>query len=451
MILHVGGTARGTLPAIVDPEDGITPVTPSSLTALVIKNGTDTVDSVTITAVGGGRTGVYKWSYNPAGEVEGDKFSLVFEITISGDPYYYTVDLEVLAVERGTDGAATPSNVYDQIEDWASDNDLFVLIANLPTVAEFEARTLLASSYLTTLGTTAPAGWINAAAIASNAITSEKIADDAIGSSQIAASVVTEIQSGLMLAASYIAPDNAGIAAIKANTDNLPSDPADASVIMLATDTILAAVYTRLAAASYTAPDNAGITAIRTVTDRVNTGLVADGLVWQFTANMLELGPSGGGGGGGGDATLAKQEEILAAIDNYISTVVAGMELDTTTIVGFPSSLNIGDSYTDDMSADIHIFLRDSNDDPVTSVGTHDVTDSDFAPELTIAQDGQVGRVKATVTWVTASPEGYLKVEIPTSQSRRAAPGVAQMQLVLKWDGAEKALTKQAVTWVARV
>lgn len=157
------------------------------------------------------------------------------------------------------------------------------------------------------------------------------------------------------------------------------------------------------------------------------------------------------GGGGGGDATLAKQEEILTAIDNYISTVVAGMELDATTIVGFPTTLNIGDSYTDDMSADIHIFLRDSNDDPITSVGTHDVTDADFAPELTIAQDGQVGRVVATVTWVTASPEGYLKVEIPTSQSRRAAPGVAQMQLVLKWDGAEKAQTKQAVTWVARV
>ncbi len=143
--------------------------------------------------------------------------------------------------------------------------------------------------------------------------------------------------------------------------------------------------------------------------------------------------------------------EVLAAIDTYISSVSATTDASAATIVGFPSTLNIGDSYTDDMSADIHIFLRDSNDDPITAVGTHDVTDLDFAPELTIAQDKQVGRVKATVTWVTASPEGYLKVQIPSSESRRAAPGVAQMQLVLKWDGAEKALTKQAVTWVARV
>jgi hypothetical protein len=53
------------------------------------------------------------------------------------------------------------------------------------------------------------------------------------------------------------------------------------------------------------------ITAIETFATRVTTGIVQDGAVWQFTANMLELGPSGGGGG---DATLAKQTEILAAI-----------------------------------------------------------------------------------------------------------------------------------------
>jgi hypothetical protein len=151
------------------------------------------------------------------------------------------------------------------------------------------------------------------------------------------------------------------------------------------------------------------------------------------------------------DSVTVGLEDVEDLITNYISSISAATDASATTIVGFPSTLNIGDSYTDDMSADIRIFLRDSNDDPITAVGTHDVTDPDFAPELTIAQDGQVGRVKATVTWVTASPEGYLKVEIPPSQSRRAAPGVAQMQLVLKWDGAEKALTKQAVTWVARV
>lgn len=38
------------------------------------------------------------------------------------------------------------------------------------------------------------------------------------------------------------------------------------------------------------------ITAIETFATRMTTGLVQDGAVYQFTANMLELGPSGGGG-----------------------------------------------------------------------------------------------------------------------------------------------------------
>lgn len=49
----------------------------------------------------------------------------------------------------------------------------------------------------------------------------------------------------------YTAPDNTGITAIKAKTDNLPSDPASNTQ-----------VNTRLAALSYIAPDNATIAAI---------------------------------------------------------------------------------------------------------------------------------------------------------------------------------------------
>ena len=47
---------------------------------------------------------------------------------------------------------------------------------------------------------------------------------------------------------------------------------------------------------------DANIGAVKTVTDRLDTGLVADGLIWQWTANALELAPAGGGGGGWDDA-----------------------------------------------------------------------------------------------------------------------------------------------------
>jgi hypothetical protein len=92
---------------------------------------------------------------------------------------------------------------------------------------------------------------IDAGAIASDAITSAKIADgaltaaklaaDCITAAKLAADVTTELQSGLATAAALDTVDNlldTEVAAIKtvvdaiqAKTDNLPSDPADASVI----------------------------------------------------------------------------------------------------------------------------------------------------------------------------------------------------------------------------
>jgi hypothetical protein len=154
--------------------------------------------------------------------------------------------------------------------------------------------------------------------------------------------VVAAVRDSAAFGANTTAPDNASITAVKAKTDNLPSDPADQSIIVAATDAILTAVGTRSSQTSVDTIDTVvdaikvksdqltftvankvdstsvldsatqtQITAIETFATRMTTGLVQDGAVYQFTANMLELGPSGGGGG---DATLAKQTEILAAI-----------------------------------------------------------------------------------------------------------------------------------------
>jgi hypothetical protein len=99
------------------------------------------------------------------------------------------------------------------------------------------------------------------------------------------------------------------VAAIKAKTDNLPADPADASDIASAFSAVNSTLST---IASYVDTE---VAAIKVITDRLGGMLVIDGSVYQFTANALELGPQGsGGGGGGGDATLAKQNEILALL-----------------------------------------------------------------------------------------------------------------------------------------
>lgn len=108
-LLHIGGTARGHLPAIVDPVDGVTALAADSITYVVRRNGVDTADTITI---GSMATGLNEWSYNPAGESEGEQISIRFTIilTDSGSTIrtvFYAVDLVVVAVERGTDLANT--------------------------------------------------------------------------------------------------------------------------------------------------------------------------------------------------------------------------------------------------------------------------------------------------------------------------------------------------------
>ncbi len=89
--------------------------------------------------------------------------------------------------------------------------------------------------------TRASAPDVNVSTIANNAITAAAIATDAIGAAELAADAVTEIQSGLATAsalstvAGYVDTE---VAAIKAKTDNLPSDPADASDVAAAFSTV---------------------------------------------------------------------------------------------------------------------------------------------------------------------------------------------------------------------
>ena len=95
-------------------------------------------------------------------------------------------------------------------------------------------------------------GGIAAASFASGAITAAAIAADAIGASELAADAVAEIQSGLATTSALV--------------------------------TVASYIDTEVAA-------------IKAVTDKLDTTLVLDGSVYQFTANALELAPSGGGGG----------------------------------------------------------------------------------------------------------------------------------------------------------
>lgn len=77
------------------------------------------------------------------------------------------------------------------------------------------------------------------------------------------------------------------VGAIKAKTDNLPSDPADASDIASAFGTVNSTLST---IAGYVDTE---VAAIKTVTDKLDDTLEDDGGTYRFTANSLEEAPSG--------------------------------------------------------------------------------------------------------------------------------------------------------------
>lgn len=113
----------------------------------------------------------------------------------------------------------------------------------------------------------------------------------------------------------------------------------------------------------------AQITAIETFATRITTGIVQDGAVWQFTANMLELGPSSSGG----DATLAKQVEILTAIQGSTVIQVASPNVSGNLVLtqgdDYDGSANpkaswtVSTDYTDGWS--VTLTIRDADDEVV--------------------------------------------------------------------------------------
>ncbi len=184
---------------------------------------------------------------------------------------------------------------------------------------------------------------------------------------------------------------------------------------------------------------SAALAAAKTILDKVDTGLVVDGAVYQFTANMLELAPAGGGGGGGsGDATLAKQEEILTQLDviqtktdtigsvGAITSLLAAAVLEPGTITSFPETLTIGDSYTEQNGREIQIPIVDTNGTPLSSTGSLNFADASVT--FTLQRSGETDSTRVitgTATFVdppgtgTGAGAPYAVIELPASETAK--------------------------------
>jgi hypothetical protein len=151
-----------------------------------------------------------------------------------GSGSYTTANLSAVALEATAQGIKAKTDNLPS--DPADQSELVTLIntkASQASVNAIPTTPLLAANY------TAP----DNAGIAAIKAKTDNLPSDPADQSELAT---------LISAIPTVAPDNAGIAAIKAKTDNLPSDPADQS-------TLADLINTRLAAADYVAPNNAGI------------------------------------------------------------------------------------------------------------------------------------------------------------------------------------------------
>lgn len=124
----------------------------------------------------------------------------------------------------------------------------------------------------------------------------------------------------------------AQVALVKAKTDNLPSDPADASVVA----GLIAAVEAKVDTVDTV------VDAIKVTNDKLDTALELDGAVYRYTTNSLEQAPTGGGAPDGSGFTAIPwnaawdaevQSEVTDALNAYDPPTRAELTSDTNSVL----------------------------------------------------------------------------------------------------------------------
>lgn len=147
------------------------------------------------------------------------------------------------------------------------------------------------------------------------------------------------------------------ITAIKAKTDNLPTDPADASTIDASFTTVN---DTLVLIAGYV---DSEVAAIKAVTDKLDTALELDGAVYRYTTNALELAPTGGSAPTAEAIADAVWDEVLTGAEHNIVNS-AGRRLrqvDASSILGGTATAGASNSITLDGSASATNEIYDGN------------------------------------------------------------------------------------------
>lgn len=327
------------------------------------------------------------------------------------------------AVKVGPTGAGTAQTAGDIMADTNDiqtrlpaalvggrmDSSTGAMAANVLTAAAISADAITAAKVAdgTIDAATFAAGAINAAAIAADAITAAKVADGtidaatfaagAINAAAIAADAITDakVASDVTIASvtgavgsvtgavgSVTGLTASDVGAIKAKTDNLPSDPADQSLIIAATDAIMTRVGAPVGASI-----SADIAGVQADTDNIQTRLPAalvsgriDASVGAYPGNTAQT----------GDAFA----RLGAPAGASVSADVAAVKVDTAAIK----------AKTDGLPAD----PADASD-IAGAFGTVNGTLATIAGYI----DTEVGAIKAKTDNLPASPAAT--GDIPTA------------------------------------
>ncbi len=154
------------------------------------------------------------------------------------------------------------------------------------------------------------------------------------------------------------------VAAIKAKTDNLPADPADASDVAASFSTVNSTLATL---AGYVDTE---VAAIKVVTDRLSGMLVQDGLVYQFTTNALE---NGTGGGGGGSTYIVVHPGYASRPEKVAGTTIVLYHEETGTVGPIRVQRRSDDTYSDVDLTDftgLHVVIKDYEMTEIDDIST---------------------------------------------------------------------------------
>jgi hypothetical protein len=330
----------------------------STPSVTVRKNGSAASESVTVTKRGSS-TGLYDCSMNPSLEAEGDTFHIEEELAISSVTYNNT--WSVVVAEPMITNAEVSTAVWDEPKsshvasgsmgqsintsdtllaaNYAVLFDLGGMIESAGGGAERFTTTALENGPIGGDATAASQTTIisNIAALndfdpSSDLVTTDTASRDAskadvsglstfdASADQVVASNMRGTDGANTVTPNTVAPDNASITAILADTADLQTNqgqwltatgfntvaPDNAGITSNgtaiaslndfdpATDVVGSVTTVGSVTNAVTTSNAADVTAIKGVTDKLDTALVLDGSVYQYTVNALENAPSGG-------------------------------------------------------------------------------------------------------------------------------------------------------------